>query len=32
MFAMALQLREIRAAYKGTDTSWVDSCFFDLNP
>ena len=31
MFAMALQLREIRAAMKGTDTAWVDRYFFDFN-
>ena len=32
MFAMALQLREIRAVAKGTSTAWVDRCFFDFNP
>ena len=31
MFAMALQLREIRAALKGTDPAWVDRYFFDFN-
>jgi len=31
MFAMALQLREIRAVIKGTDTAWVDRYFFDFN-
>jgi glycosyltransferase involved in cell wall biosynthesis len=31
MFAMAAQLREIRAAIKGTDTAWVDRYFFDYN-
>lgn len=31
MFAMALQLREIRAAFKGTDTAWADRYFFDFN-
>ena len=29
--SLALQLREIRAAYKGTDTSWADRYFFDFN-
>jgi glycosyltransferase involved in cell wall biosynthesis len=32
MFAMALQLREIRAVAKGTSTAWVDRYFFDFNP
>jgi glycosyltransferase involved in cell wall biosynthesis len=31
MFAMAFQLRAIRAAMKGTDTAWVDRYFFDFN-
>lgn len=31
MFAMALQWRQIRAAYKGTDTAWVDRYFLDFN-
>ena len=31
MFAMALQVREIRAVIKGTDTAWVDRYFFDFN-
>ena len=31
MFGMALQAREIRAALKGTDTTWVDRYFFDFN-
>lgn len=31
MFAMALQLREIRAAFKGTDTAWADRYFFEFN-
>jgi glycosyltransferase involved in cell wall biosynthesis len=31
MFAMAFQLRAIRAAYKGVDPSWVDHYFFDFN-
>jgi glycosyltransferase involved in cell wall biosynthesis len=31
MFAMALQLREIRAVMKGTGTAWVDRYFFDFN-
>ena len=31
MFAMALQLREIRAARKGIDTGWVDRYLFDFN-
>ena len=31
MFAMALQLREIRAAYNGRDTTWADRYFFDFN-
>ena len=31
MFAMAGQLRGIRAALRGTDTSWVDRYFFDFN-
>ena len=31
MFGMALQLREIRAAMRGTDTAWVDRYFFDFN-
>jgi glycosyltransferase involved in cell wall biosynthesis len=31
MFAMATQLRQIRAARKGTDTAWVDRYFFDFN-
>jgi glycosyltransferase involved in cell wall biosynthesis len=31
MFAMALQLRAIRSALKGADTSWVDNYFFDFN-
>lgn len=31
MFAMALQLRQIRAASKGTDTAWADRYFFDYN-
>ena len=31
MFAMVLQLREIRAASTGTDTAWVDRYFFDFN-
>lgn len=31
MFRMALELREIRAAFKGTDSSWADRYFFDFN-
>jgi glycosyltransferase involved in cell wall biosynthesis len=31
MFAMALQLREIRAVRKGTDTAWADRYLFDFN-
>jgi glycosyltransferase involved in cell wall biosynthesis len=31
MFAMALQLREIRAAFRGTDSAWVDRYFFEFN-
>jgi glycosyltransferase involved in cell wall biosynthesis len=31
MFAMAFQLRAIRAAHKGEDPSWVDHYFFDFN-
>jgi glycosyltransferase involved in cell wall biosynthesis len=31
MFRMALELREIRAAIRGTDTAWVDRYFFDFN-
>jgi glycosyltransferase involved in cell wall biosynthesis len=31
MFGLALQLREVRAAQKGTDTAWVDRYFFDFN-
>ena len=31
MFAMALQLREIRAVLRGTGTAWVDRYFFDFN-
>jgi glycosyltransferase involved in cell wall biosynthesis len=31
MFAMAMQLREIRAVIKRTDTAWVDRYFFDFN-
>jgi glycosyltransferase involved in cell wall biosynthesis len=31
MFAMALQVREIRAVVQGTDTAWVDRYFFDFN-
>ena len=31
MFAMALQLREIRAVVRGRDTAWVDRYFFDFN-
>ena len=31
MFAMAVQLRRIRAASKGTDTAWADRYFFDYN-
>jgi glycosyltransferase involved in cell wall biosynthesis len=31
MFAMAFQLRQIRAVVKGTDTRWVDRYFFDFN-
>lgn len=31
MFAMALQLRDIRATAKGTDTTWADRYFFDFN-
>jgi hypothetical protein len=28
---MAGQLREIRAAMQGTDTTWADHYFFDFN-
>ncbi len=31
MFAMALQLRGIRAAFRGTDSAWVDRYFFEFN-
>ena len=31
MFAMAGQLRQVRAVTKGTDTAWVDRYFFDFN-
>jgi glycosyltransferase involved in cell wall biosynthesis len=31
MFAMARQVRQIRAASKGTDMSWADRYFFDYN-
>jgi glycosyltransferase involved in cell wall biosynthesis len=31
MFAMARQLRDIRAVMKGNDTTWVDHYFFDFN-
>jgi glycosyltransferase involved in cell wall biosynthesis len=31
MFAMALQLRAIRAAVHGADTDWVDRYFLDFN-
>jgi glycosyltransferase involved in cell wall biosynthesis len=31
MFAMARQLRDIRAAMNGTDTAWADHYFFDFN-
>jgi glycosyltransferase involved in cell wall biosynthesis len=31
MFTMVGQLRQIRAAQKGTDTAWVDWYFFDFN-
>jgi glycosyltransferase involved in cell wall biosynthesis len=31
MFAMATQLRAIRAAQLGTDASWADEYFFDFN-
>ncbi len=31
MFAMALQLRQIRAVTKGRSTEWVDRYFFDFN-
>jgi glycosyltransferase involved in cell wall biosynthesis len=31
MFAMVTQLRAIRAAYNGSDPSWVDEYFFDFN-
>jgi glycosyltransferase involved in cell wall biosynthesis len=31
MFAMAFQLRAIRAAFDGSDTSWADEYFFDFN-
>lgn len=31
MFAIALQLREICAVLKGSDTAWVDRYFFDFN-
>jgi glycosyltransferase involved in cell wall biosynthesis len=30
MFAMARQLRAIRAAWTGTDTAWADQYFFDF--
>jgi glycosyltransferase involved in cell wall biosynthesis len=31
MFAMALQLKQIRAAYRGADSAWADRYFFDFN-
>ena len=31
MLRMAGQLREITAALRGTDTVFVDRCFFDFN-
>ena len=31
MFGMALQLPQVRASARGTDTSWVDRYFFDFN-
>jgi glycosyltransferase involved in cell wall biosynthesis len=31
MFAMGRQLREIRAAFRGTDPSWADRYFFEFN-
>jgi hypothetical protein len=31
MFAMATQLRAIRAAYNGTDPAWADEYFLDYN-
>jgi glycosyltransferase involved in cell wall biosynthesis len=31
MFAMALQVRQIRAVLKGSDTAWADRYFFDFN-
>ena len=31
MFLMALQLRDIRASYRGHNTTWVDRYFFDYN-
>ncbi len=31
MFRMGLQLRQIRAVLRGTDTAWVDHYFFDFN-
>lgn len=30
MFRMALELREIRAAWRGRDTTWADRYFFDF--
>jgi glycosyltransferase involved in cell wall biosynthesis len=31
MFAMAFQLKQIHAAFRGTDTTWVDRYFFEFN-
>lgn len=31
MFAMAKDLRSVRASFRGTDTTWVDRYFFDFN-